>query len=133
MVRGSFSHLRLYLVNAELIFPSLTAEPQEGEAEDEPEIDLAAITRKQLQIAEREEARAAEGSSSSQMVHDDEDVDLSILAKTKPGTRSAASRLDGANSKKGKTVMVEYDASLDELAREKAAAEALSGSSLHYQ
>ncbi|KZV99209.1 hypothetical protein EXIGLDRAFT_831563 [Exidia glandulosa HHB12029] len=92
----------------------------EAEAEPEPEIDLAALTAKQLALAERAEHRSPDRGGLS----DDEDVDASILAKS--GAAKPRDRAQEANSRKGKIVLVEWDDQIDELVREKAAAEALS-------
>ncbi|KAH7098073.1 hypothetical protein BKA62DRAFT_402694 [Auriculariales sp. MPI-PUGE-AT-0066] len=102
--------------------PDPHAEPN-AEGELEPEIYLVSLTKKQLEIAAREDAHLAE--SSITPVVDDEEVDASILAKTRPSARQTTFNSD-ANSRKGKAVVVAWDAELDEMARDKAEAEALS-------
>lgn len=91
--------------------------PVEQEEEPEPEIDLSALTAKQLALADRPVEHAPE--------NDADEVDASILAKS--GASKPRDRALEANSRKGKTVLVEWDEQLDEMARDKAAAEALSG------
>ncbi|EJD43463.1 hypothetical protein AURDEDRAFT_152566 [Auricularia subglabra TFB-10046 SS5] len=87
--------------------------------EPEPEVDLSTLTAKQLALAEREPVV-----QSSRDQDDDSDVDTSILAKARSSARKPPA--DEANSRKGKTVVIEWDASLDQMARDKAEAEALS-------
>ena len=86
------------------------------------------LTKKQLEIADREEQRIIAAGLTPQA--DDEEIDESILAKTRGSARTGAI-VEGSNSKKGKTVVVEWDAELDEMARDKSAAEALTGRWLH--
>lgn len=86
------------------------------------------LTKKQLEIADREEQRIIAAGLTPQA--DDEEIDESILAKTRGSARTGAT-VEGSNSKKGKTVVVEWDAELDEMARDKSAAEALTGRWLH--
>jgi len=83
----------------------------EGEAVAEPEVDLSSFLERQ---------RISDGPSSSALLREndeDDDVDHS-LSHLIPTSRAVA------QSKKGKVQAVEWDAELEELRQEKAAAEA---------
>ncbi|KAF9814626.1 hypothetical protein IEO21_04989 [Rhodonia placenta] len=90
------------------------AEPEpeldsEGEEVKEPDVDLSAFLERQRLSAQ----------PSSALLHPDEDEDVDhSLAHVTPTTQTTAP------SKKGKVQQVEWDASLEEMRREKAAAEA---------
>ncbi|KAI0651361.1 hypothetical protein C8Q79DRAFT_1004657 [Trametes meyenii] len=88
------------------------AEPEpelnsEGEAEVEPEVDLSSFLERQ---------RLSSGPSVTQP-EDDDDVDTSLAHITSRGKPPL-------QSKKGRVQQVEWDAELEELSREKAAADA---------
>lgn len=80
-----------------------------GEEVVEPEVDLSAFLERQR--------LEAQPSSASPVPDEDDDVDHTIAHI---GTRQPSA----AQSKKGKVQQVEWDASLEEMRREKAAAEA---------
>lgn len=85
-----------------------------GEEVKEPDVDLSAFLERQRLSAQ----------PSSALLHPDEDEDVDhSLAHVTPTTQTTAP------SKKGKVQQVEWDASLEEMRREKAAAEAKWGAS----
>jgi len=88
------------------------AEPEpelgsDGEPVVEPEIDLSAFLEKQ---------RLSPQPSSAPPPEEDDDIDTSIA--------QAPGRAPASNVKKGKLQQIEWDSSLEELSREKAAADA---------
>ena len=95
-------------------FPSADAKFPPGEEEVEPEVDLSSFLEKQ-----RLSDVASPELSSTLLTHAEDEVDHSLA--------HISSRPQATQSKKGRIQTVRWDAELEELTREKAAAEATWG------